>query len=475
MDGQDFTGSISGPHRYPGGRGRQPPLMASGPLVLLLLSLSLSLSLIVDRSLDATTSASEWKRKGRGRYESRHLGPTIGRRRRVERADADGQDRSTSDFGQLHARTGYAFKACARRVGGPPAVAGFARRLLTDPVRPGEARRRLRSTSLGYVSHCDTTTTLVVGKSPWERKRMGDGLGWGGVVVGAGSRFALEASINSIRRPVYCRVGSVDLDQAKRTARTLSRGLAWRARKHYDITNLDEMLFKTMDMSAVYRIDPTVVISLFFSDPFEPNRPSSSTCRLGDPHSSPDGDMSTSSASSSSSSPFLNVTSVAVPATDKDEVHVPVEIVSEEEMAFLEAALASTRSLFSSSPSPLFSSACSSASRFALLSPLPAVLSRSCRPQSLATTPNIEDFVPPRSSLLRRFRFRRGLSVTDIIGTTHQCQEWCEKQMEFALTHGKPARTVAMKAGSDRHSQLEKEVSQSTETKMQNYLWLCNF
>ncbi|KAJ8484660.1 hypothetical protein OPV22_017145 [Ensete ventricosum] len=63
--------------------------------------------------------------------------------------------------------------------------------------------------------------------------------------------------------------------------------------------------------------------------------------------------MSTSSASSSSSSPLLNVTSVAVPATDKDEVHVPVEIVSEEEMAFLEAALASTRSLFSSSPSPL--------------------------------------------------------------------------------------------------------------------------
>ncbi|RWW66029.1 hypothetical protein BHE74_00026625 [Ensete ventricosum] len=151
---------------------------------------------------------------------ARHLGPTIGRRRRVERADADGQDRSTSDFGQLHARTGYAFKACARRAGGPPAVAGFARRLLTDPVRPGEARRRLRSTSLWYVSRCETTTT-------------------------------------------------------------------------------------------------------------------------------------TSSASSSSSSPLLNVTSVAVPATDKDEVHVPVEIVSEEEMAFLEAALASTRSLFSSSPSPL--------------------------------------------------------------------------------------------------------------------------
>nr|XP_018682719.1 PREDICTED: exonuclease V, chloroplastic isoform X3 [Musa acuminata subsp. malaccensis] len=173
--------------------------------------------------------------------------------------------------------------------------------------------------------------------------------------------------------------------------------------------------------------------------------------------------MSTSAAPSSSSSPSLNVTGIAVPATAKDDVYVPVEIVSEEEMAFLEAALASTRSVLSSSPSPFFSSACSSASRFALLSPLPSGLSHSCRPQSLATTPNIEDFVPPRSSLLRRFRSRRGLSVTDIIGT-----EWCEKQMEFALTHGKPKRTVAMKAGSDRHSQLEKEVVEKVEIRTES-------
>ncbi|CAL9765047.1 unnamed protein product [Musa acuminata subsp. burmannicoides] len=173
--------------------------------------------------------------------------------------------------------------------------------------------------------------------------------------------------------------------------------------------------------------------------------------------------MSTSAAPSSSSSPSLNVTGIAVTATAKDDVYVPVEIVSEEEMAFLEAALASTRSVLSSSPSPFVSSACSSASRFALLSPLPSGLSHSCRPQSLATTPNIEDFVPPRSSLLRRFRSRRGLSVTDIIGT-----EWCEKQMEFALTHGKPKRTVAMKAGSDRHSQLEKEVVEKVEIRTES-------
>ncbi|CAL9123404.1 unnamed protein product [Musa textilis] len=87
--------------------------------------------------------------------------------------------------------------------------------------------------------------------------------------------------------------------------------------------------------------------------------------------------MTPSAAPACSSSPSLNVTTIAVTATAKDDVHVPVEIVSEEEMAFLEAALASTRSLLSSSPSPFFSSACSPASRFALLSPLPSVVSHS--------------------------------------------------------------------------------------------------
>ncbi|CAL4910557.1 unnamed protein product [Urochloa decumbens] len=56
-------------------------------------------------------------------------------------------------------------------------------------------------------------------------------------------------------------------------------------------------------------------------------------------------------------------------------------------------------------------------------------------------------------SHLARFRERRALAVTDITAT-----EWCEKQMEFMLEHGKPERTVAMKAGSDRHAQLEDEV-----------------
>uniref|UniRef100_A0A0E0KXZ6 Exonuclease V, chloroplastic n=1 Tax=Oryza punctata TaxID=4537 RepID=A0A0E0KXZ6_ORYPU len=60
--------------------------------------------------------------------------------------------------------------------------------------------------------------------------------------------------------------------------------------------------------------------------------------------------------------------------------------------------------------------------------------------------------MPRRGSLLARFRDRRALAVTDITAT-----EWCEKQMEFVLEHGKPERTQAMKAGSERHAQLEQE------------------
>jgi exonuclease V len=37
-------------------------------------------------------------------------------------------------------------------------------------------------------------------------------------------------------------------------------------------------------------------------------------------------------------------------------------------------------------------------------------------------------------------------------------QEWCEKQVEFSITRGKPQKTEAMKAGSARHVELEIEV-----------------
>ncbi|XP_074570649.1 exonuclease V, chloroplastic isoform X2 [Curcuma longa] len=132
-------------------------------------------------------------------------------------------------------------------------------------------------------------------------------------------------------------------------------------------------------------------------------------------------------------------------------------------MAFIEAALASVRPRLASSACP------SSSSRFALFSSLPSILPCSSvpptspGPRSFSTSGDIEDPVPPRSSLLGQFRSKRGLSVTDITSTRHYYQEWCEKQLEFSLCRGKPKRTDAMKAGSDRHSQLEKEVSEKME------------
>ncbi|OEL29692.1 Exonuclease V, chloroplastic [Dichanthelium oligosanthes] len=116
---------------------------------------------------------------------------------------------------------------------------------------------------------------------------------------------------------------------------------------------------------------------------------------------------------------------------------IPVEIVSDEEMAFIEAALAAA----AAGARPLLSSAARRAA-----APL------SCAAYSAAGG-DIEDSPPPQRSLLARFRERRALAVTDITAT-----EWCEKQMEFVLEHGKPERTEAMKAGSERHAQLEQEV-----------------
>ncbi|KAG6485882.1 exonuclease V, chloroplastic-like isoform X2 [Zingiber officinale] len=194
-------------------------------------------------------------------------------------------------------------------------------------------------------------------------------------------------------------------------------------------------------------------------------------------------ETSSSPSSSSSSSSSFAITSTHTTYTSTSSgggggVHIPVEIVSEEEMAFIEAALASTRPFLASSACP------SSSSRFALFSSLTSILPCSSVPptspgprsfatssdiedtvpptspgsRSFATSSGIEDIVPPRSSLLDQFRSKRGLSVTDFTST-----EWCEKQMEFLLHWGKPKRTEAMKAGSDRHSQLEKEVSEKIE------------
>ncbi|RCV15290.1 hypothetical protein SEVIR_3G047100v4 [Setaria viridis] len=145
------------------------------------------------------------------------------------------------------------------------------------------------------------------------------------------------------------------------------------------------------------------------------------------------------------------------PASAAPRQELPVEVVSDEEMALIDAALAAAAA---AGARPLLSSAARRAA-----APL------SCAAYSAAGG-DIEDSPLPRRSLLARFRERRALAVTDITAT-----EWCEKQMEFVLEHGKPERTEAMKAGSDRHAQLEQEVVERVDVtiKSAEEFWAVKF
>lgn len=119
---------------------------------------------------------------------------------------------------------------------------------------------------------------------------------------------------------------------------------------------------------------------------------------------------------------------------------IPIEIVTDEEMALIEAAFAATRSSFSSSVIPASSS----------LSP--RLLQRNARSIDSITrlskrrfsdcgddgsARDIEDFgrlrrspkrIEARESPLHRFRRKKGLSVTDI---TRTVLYFCEKFLSF--------------------------------------------
>ncbi|TYJ43800.1 hypothetical protein E1A91_A03G178400v1 [Gossypium mustelinum] len=139
---------------------------------------------------------------------------------------------------------------------------------------------------------------------------------------------------------------------------------------------------------------------------------------------------------------------------------IPIEFVSEEEMALIEAAYAATRSSLSSSSS---SSICSPTSRFQTRSrTIHSITLLSKRGLNGSSELDIEDSdylknpqkrIRVAQSFLHRFRRKRALSVTDITAT-----EWCEKQMEFSLLFGKRKISKAMKAGKARHVKLEEEV-----------------
>ncbi|WOG87573.1 hypothetical protein DCAR_0206802 [Daucus carota subsp. sativus] len=135
------------------------------------------------------------------------------------------------------------------------------------------------------------------------------------------------------------------------------------------------------------------------------------------------------------------------PISSPPPPHIPIEIVSEEEMALIESALAFATTRFSTQ---LHKNARSIHS-ISVLSKRNVLASdiEDCGGQNKQQKKKFR----VNESLLYRFRRKRGLSVTDITAS-----EWCEKQTELSFHHGKPKASKAMEAGKARHEVLEKEV-----------------
>ncbi|CAH8362353.1 unnamed protein product [Eruca vesicaria subsp. sativa] len=132
---------------------------------------------------------------------------------------------------------------------------------------------------------------------------------------------------------------------------------------------------------------------------------------------------------------------------------IPIEIISEEEMAILDAALAATRSFLPSA----IRSAAASPSRGVSKASITMLSKRKLSACSSSSSLDIED------SFLRRFRKNQALGVTDLTAT-----EWCEKQMENVLCLGRRKVSKAMKLGQARHLELEEEVVKRVRVKVES-------
>ncbi|CAO2814434.1 unnamed protein product [Amaranthus hypochondriacus] len=164
--------------------------------------------------------------------------------------------------------------------------------------------------------------------------------------------------------------------------------------------------------------------------------------------------------------------------TDESDLKtkIPVEIVSDEEMAFIESAFSLAAAALRRPSSSFLRSTTS----------LESICFASNRGFSNSVISDVEDlgqFKSPQmkkikisdsdsDSFLSKFRKKRGLSVTDLTAT-----EWCEKQMEFVLRYGKQKKTNAMKAGIIRHEKLEEEISRKVEVRVETLedKWAVNF
>ncbi|KAB1227014.1 Exonuclease V, chloroplastic [Morella rubra] len=109
---------------------------------------------------------------------------------------------------------------------------------------------------------------------------------------------------------------------------------------------------------------------------------------------------------------------------------IPIEFVSEDEMALIDFALAA---------------ACSS---------IPPIRSPFTFQRHARSIQSI--------SVLAK-RSLSGLTVPDL-----RIREWCEKQMEFVLLRAKRKTTTAMKVGSARHTKLEEEVVKKVKVRVKS-------
>ncbi|KFK27573.1 hypothetical protein AALP_AA8G401200 [Arabis alpina] len=165
------------------------------------------------------------------------------------------------------------------------------------------------------------------------------------------------------------------------------------------------------------------------------------------------GSESTSESLTTTSSKPDQSATIAISSPKTHHVEIPIEIVTEEEMAILDAALAATRSFL---PSAIRS--VSSPSRL-----LAGETSRTLRSVTVFSKRKLSACSDIEDSYLHRFRRNQALGVTDLTGT-----EWCEKQMENVLCFGRRKVSKAMKLGQARHLELEEEVVKKVRVKVES-------
>ncbi|KAL3518342.1 hypothetical protein ACH5RR_020931 [Cinchona calisaya] len=174
--------------------------------------------------------------------------------------------------------------------------------------------------------------------------------------------------------------------------------------------------------------------------------------------------MTESPTHSASSTPHETTTPTPT-HTSSTTPEIPIEIIPEEEMALIEAAFASaTRTILPLTHFHRNTSTITPPRSINSITLLAKKRISSCTGNGSDSGGDIEDSGGDqgltrtkrnrvRDSFLHKFRRKRGLSVTDITAV-----EWCEKQMEFVLKHGRVKPNKAMKAGIARHAALEQEV-----------------